>query len=354
MRSIRLILGRDDPAGALGALAAATLDRPGGGRALRKGQTVGPAEVVALAALAVEAPGLAVSLVALDADDAPETEAAAMLGAALAGPGTAMRGAGQPRTRVVAAHTGLLQVDRARLAAANAMPDINVYTLFHDTPVAAGTTLAEAKVTPLAAPRARVAAAAAPLRGEGAAGPALSVRAFAPRRAAALVRERLAPDASERMIGALQKKLAWFGSRLDAADVTRTAADAPGVAAALDHLMADGATLILTAGGSTSDPADPILSALDAIGARLLRRGVPIHPGSLLWVAARGDALIVGVPSCGAFSEQTSLDLLLPRLLAWGAAGVDGIEALAEGGLLTRGMEHRFPPYDARQAAAED
>ena len=353
MRSIRLILGHDDPAGALGALAAATLDRPGGGRALRKGQPVGPAEVAALAALAVEAPGLPVSLLALDPDDLAETEAAAILGAALAGPGTAVRGQGQPRTRVVAERAGLLQVDRTALAAANAIPDISVYTLFHDTPVAAGTPLAEAKVTPLAAPRARVAEAAAILRGADGAGPALRVQPFAPRRAAALVRERLAPAAAERMVGALQKKLAWLGSRLDAADVSREAGDAADVAAALERMLAGGATLILTAGGSTSDPADAVLGALDTLGAPLLRRGVPIHPGSLLWVAARGDALIVGVPSCGAFSEQTSLDLLLPRLLAWGAAGLDGIEALAEGGLLTRGMDHRFPPYDTRQAAPE-
>jgi hypothetical protein len=45
MHSIRLILGHDDPAEALGALAAATLDRPGGGHTLRKGQPVGPGAV---------------------------------------------------------------------------------------------------------------------------------------------------------------------------------------------------------------------------------------------------------------------------------------------------------------------
>ncbi|HMA36820.1 MAG TPA: hypothetical protein VKY74_20360, partial [Chloroflexia bacterium] len=176
----------------------------------------------------------------------------------------------------------------------------------------------------------------------------LAVQPFGPRRAALLVRERLAPDAAARMIAGLQHKLAWFGSHLAAADVVRTTGDRAETAHLLASLLARGADLVLTAGGSTSDPADPILGALDTIGARMLRRGVPIHPGSLLWVAAAGPALLIGVPTCGAFSEQTSLDLLLPRLLALGAAGLDGIAHLAEGGLLTRGMEHRFPPYQER------
>jgi hypothetical protein len=64
-------------------------------------------------------------------------------------------------------------------------------------------------------------------------------------------------------------------------------------------------------------------------------------------VAQRDAALIMGVPSCGAFGEQTSLDVMLPRLLALGTDGLAGLERLAEGGLLTRGMDHRFPPYGA-------
>ena len=345
MRSILLTLGRDDPAAALGMLAATAVDRPEGGHLLRKGQRVGAAEVDALAAAAAAAPGTVVSLLALDADDMDEIEAAQQLGAALTGPGVQARPPGQGRTRLVAAHAGLFQVDRARLAAANAVPDLNIYTLFDGTPVPAGTAVAEAKITPLAAPRARVAAAVGILT----AGPepVLTVRPFMPRRAGLLLRERLAPAAAARLVTVLQKKLAWFGTSLAPSDVVYAANDRGEVAGLLAGLRAQEVDLVLTAGGSASDPADPTLGALADLGAVVLRHGVPIHPGSLLWVARHGEALIVGVPSCGTFSEQTSLDVLLPRLLALGPAGLAGIEALAEGGLLTRGMEHRFPPYGA-------
>ncbi|HEX6608160.1 MAG TPA: hypothetical protein VF276_14750, partial [Chloroflexia bacterium] len=342
----QLILGQDDPEAAVGAMAGATLDQPeGGGHLLRKGQRIGPAEVEGLRALAATAPGTRVSLLALDADDVDETEAARMLSAAFAGPGVTLRGPSQGRVRLSAAQTGLVRVAGARLAAANTLPDISVYTVFDGTPVAAGAPLGEVKITPLAAPRAVIAEAVRALAGDGA--PVLEVRAFTPHRAALVVCERLAPDAAGRMVRGLQNKLAWFGSALDAGDVDHVANDRAEVAGRLHAAMDRGATLILAAGGSTSDPSDPTLCALADVGATLLRRGVPIHPGSLLWVAQRGEALIMGVPSCGAFGEQTSLDVMLPRLLALGTAGLEGLERLAEGGLLTRGMDHRFPPYGA-------
>ncbi|MGI8589025.1 MAG: hypothetical protein ACR2M0_15270 [Chloroflexia bacterium] len=363
MRSFVLILGQDDPAGAMGAMAAAVLDRPGGGHLLRKGQRIGKAETAALAELAGEAPGTQVSLILPDAGDVGEDEAALLLGGALAGPGVGLREPSQGRTRLTAVHAGLLLVDSARLAAANAVPDISIYSLFGGTPVAAGTLLAEAKITPLVAPRAHVEQAVAVLSGQWSVvsdqlsairdphsairnpQSAIEVWPFAARTAGLLIREKLAPEAGLRLVESLRARLDWFGSGLAEADVMHLGGGRAEAAAGLRWLLDRGADLLLTAGGSTSDPADPILCALDDLGAVMLRRGVPIHPGSLLWVASCAQALVIGVPSCGAFSEQTSLDLLLPRLLALGPAGLDGIETLAEGGLLTRGMEHRFPDY---------
>ncbi len=344
MRSLVLTLGPDDPATALGTIAATNLAGPGGRILVHKGERLDAEAVAALADLAAAAPGTRVSLLRLDGDDVDEREAARLLAAALAGPGVAARPPAQGRCRLVAAHAGLLCVDGAALAAANAVPDVSIYTLFDGTPVAEGTLLAEAKVTPLVAPRARVAEAAAILRGS-AESSALAVRPFQPHRAGLLIRERLAPAATARLAGVLRGKLAWFGSTLAESDVRYTGDSPASVAAGLRGLLDAGVTLLLTAGGSTSDPADATLTALPGLGATLLRRGVPIHPGSLLWLAARDATLIVGVPSCGAFSGQTSLDLLLPRLLALGPAGAAGLEHLAAGGLLTRGMDHRFPPY---------
>ena len=48
----------------------------------------------------------------------------------------------------------------------------------------------------------------------------------------------------------------------------------------------------------------------------IVRRGVPAHPGSMLWLARIGRTAILGLPTCGAYSKATAADLLLPRLLS--------------------------------------
>ena len=73
---------------------------------------------------------------------------------------------------------------------------------------------------------------------------------------------------------------------------------------------------MLTAGSASTDPSDPFFEAIDRLGGRVVRHGVPAHPGSMLWLARVGGADILGLPTCGAYSKATAADLLLPRLLS--------------------------------------
>jgi molybdopterin biosynthesis enzyme len=83
------------------------------------------------------------------------------------------------------------------------------------------------------------------------------------------------------------------------------------------------------------------------------RHGVPAHPGSLLWVATWDGRPVVGMPSCGMFSEATTFDLILPRILAGDRIGNPELAALGLGGLLSRESAYRFPPYRANVARGE-
>ena len=82
---------------------------------------------------------------------------------------------------------------------------------------------------------------------------------------------------------------------------------------------------------------------------RLERVGVPAHPGSLLWLGRLGRVPVVGMPSCGLFSRATVFDLVLPRLLAGLPVDSQWLASLGMGGLLTRDVAARFPPYRPRQ-----
>ena len=105
--------------------------------------------------------------------------------------------------------------------------------------------------------------------------------------------------------------------------------------------------MLIVAGASALDPLDPVFGGLTLLGARMERHGAPAHPGSLLWLARWHDLPVLGMPTCGMFSQATTFDLVLPRLLAGEDVDNQAIAALGHGGLLSREMAYRFPPYRA-------
>lgn len=349
MRSILLRLGYDDPRRYVGAVVAANLR--GVGRitqALKKGRVLLEEDLPDLATLAASMPGVQVPLLLPDPDDMHEDEAATRLGVLVAGPRIVLHGPAQGKTRLMATGRGLVRVDTAALAALNAVPNVTIYTLFDNQPVEAGTAVAEAKCTPLLISRARLAEAEQAARTLSPAYHAVvDVLPFRAARTALLIRERLEGKAIERTHAALSRKLAWFGATLLDGELGfgLVPDDEAAVGVRIEAMLAAGADLILTAGGSLSDPFDATLAALRALDAPPVTLGVPIHPGSLLWVAYAGAVLILGVPSCGLLSASTAFDLVLPRLLARGRAALADAPTWGVGGLLAAGQVYRFPPY---------
>lgn len=117
----------------------------------------------------------------------------------------------------------------------------------------------------------------------------------------------------------------------------------------MEGALAAGAGVVLVAGTTAMDPLDPAFDAVQLLHGRLERVGVPAHPGSLLWLARIGDVPVIGMPSCGLFSRATVFDLVLPRLLAGLPVDSAWLATLGHGGLLTRDVAARFPPYRPRQ-----
>ena len=54
---------------------------------------------------------------------------------------------------------------------------------------------------------------------------------------------------------------------------------------------------------------------------------------------------IIGLPTCGAYSKATAVDLLLPWLLSGEPPTRSTVARLGHGGLLTRDQRFRFPAY---------
>lgn len=283
-------------------------------------------------------------LVGVGADELHESEAGARLARAVSGPGIDVRGPAESQYALLARERGLLRVDAERLFAVNALDGISVLTRFDCQPVDAGDELAGAKVTPLVMPRSTIEAVERICRE----GPPLRVLPFKPMRVAALVLERVDQRSRERFQAAVEHKLAWFGSELVAVGEARSGER---YVQALHDVLEAAPDLIMAAGASSLDPLEPLFGALDAVGARIVKHGVPVHPGSLFWIAYVGPVPLFGLSSCEMFSHRTILDLVLPRLFAGEPIGRDDLARLGHGGMLGREMAFRFPPYGARDGA---
>jgi hypothetical protein len=289
-----------------------------------------------------------IHLLALEPGDVHEEEAGRRLAAAVAGDGVAVRGYTGGQWTLAAARRGLLRVRASSLTDVNAQEGMSVFTLFDGQPVEPGETIARAKVTPLAIAESTVRAIE---RAATAAGGVIQVGGFRPATLGALARESLEARQRARFESALKQKIDWLGGRL--LEVRFAGGSDRVVADELRALRGAGAEVLIVAGASALDPLDPVFGGLTLLGATMERHGVPAHPGSLLWLARWDGLPVLGMPTCGMFSQATTFDLVLPRILAGEAIGNRELAALGHGGLLSREMAYRFPPYRANAARGE-
>jgi len=286
----------------------------------------------------------------LDPGELHEDEAALRLAAGVAGPGLETRGPVQSRVDLRAAHAGVLHVRVAALERVNRLDPLEVFTAFDGSVVEAGALVASVKIAPHVVDESVVEEALA--RVGSARRPLVRVDPFRPMRVAAVVKESLRAADRERFEKSVRAKVEGLGSTLTG--IAYVADDDGAVTAAMaDASGAAGADVVLTAGGRSTDPLDPFYVAIDRLGGKVVRHGVPAHPGSMLWLARIGRTAILGLPTCGAYSKATAADLVLPRLLTGERPGPGLVAGLGHGGLLTRDQRFRFPPY-ARDLDAPD
>jgi molybdenum cofactor cytidylyltransferase len=312
---------------AAGAILAHSVPLPGGSR-LRKGQVLDPAAVAALAAA-----GLAQVVVARpDPADVGEDAAAARLAAALVpDPGAAglvVSAAFTGRVNLNAARPGVLDFDAAAVHALNGVdPAITLATLPPLARVEPGLLGATVKIIAYA-----VAGAALDRACALAAGARLRVRPVVRRTAGLILTAAGEGDAKLARKGrrAVEGRLAALGIELAA--VAQVAHDEGAIAAALAALPGEIA-LILT-GTATSDLHDTAPNAVRRAGGQVVRFGMPVDPGNLLFHGVQGGRPVIGLPGCARSPALNGADWVLERL----ACGIElsdrDIAAMGVGGLL--------------------
>jgi hypothetical protein len=303
----------------------------------RKGERLDSAAAARLAGGAHEE----VHLLEMEPGDLHEEPAGARVARAAAGAGVAVRDSASGQWAIVSSQRGILRIATSVLAAVNGLEGISVYTLFDGQVVDAGEVVGRAKVTPLVVPESVVREVEERCRQ----GSCVAVQGFEPWPVGAVTPAILTTRARTRFETVLREKLDWFGASLAA--LAYPEPEAAPLARAIEAAIAAGARIVVVAGANALDPLDPVFTAVEGLGGRMVRTGVPAHPGSLLWLARVGPVPLLGMPGCGMFSQATLFDLLLPRLLAGETLDADALAAYGHGGLLSREMAFRFPPYRA-------
>jgi molybdopterin biosynthesis enzyme len=295
----------------------------------------------------VTQPSGAISVLVLEPGDVHEDDAARQLAAAVGDASLVVGEPAESRVDLRAAEAGVLHVRATVVERLNRIDPIEVFTAWDGTVVDAGALVASVKIAPhvVDAPTLER---AERLAGRG--GPVVRVAPFLARRVAVVVKESIRAPARERFEASVRSKIEGLGSTLVWLDYV--ADDEGEVEAALRRAATD-ADLVLTAGGGSTDPADAFFVALERLGGRVVRHGVPAHPGSMLWLGRLGGTAILGLPTCGAYSRATAADLLLPRLLSGEPASATTVAKLGHGGILTRDQRFRFPRY-ARELDAPE
>jgi molybdenum cofactor cytidylyltransferase len=298
--------GPASPADAIGGVTVHTLRQ--GSLVLKKGTTIGPAEMAALDREGVKE----VVVVRLEDGDVSEDVAAAGIARAVAGEGIHVERAFTGRANLFAAKAGLLVVDRTAVDRINGVDEAITFAT-------------------LAAFIKRVGVISTLLPG-------------------------LAPKVVDKTLKVTAERLAPAGASIIAE--RRVPHDETALKAAMKELLGLGAELVIVFGASAiADRRDVIPAALAGIGGAIEHFGMPVDPGNLLLIGNANGLPVLGAPGCARSPVENGFDWVLMRLLAGLKVTRSELTGMGVGGLLMEIVTRPQPreslePDDNRHVSA--
>jgi molybdenum cofactor cytidylyltransferase len=266
----------------------------------------------------------------LEPGDVDENEAALKLANRLGGAHLRCSPPFTGRVNLFADSAGLALVEAEAIDRVNAVNEaITVATLPHCRAVADGDMVATVKIIPFAtqSDTLEAALAAAPTG-------AISVQPFKPVRIGVVstTLPGLKPSIVAKTLRILDARLKPAGAQIVAQEIVPH--ETGPLAKALAQLIDGSDALIVFGASAITDRRDVIPAAIEAIGGRIERFGMPVDPGNLLLLAERGGTPIIGAPGCARSPKENGFDWVLQRVLANVPIHDSDIRAMGVGGLL--------------------
>jgi molybdenum cofactor cytidylyltransferase len=298
------------------------------GVVIRKGTVLGQAELDALGGA-----GIAEVTVALlgPGDIAEDAAARRVAEAVAAATGVAEGVPATGRVNLFATRAGLLSFDPAAVDAVNAVTeDVTLATFPLLAPVELGRMVATVKIIPFAVPENTLERCIA--AGLGA---SITVYEFRPLAARLIqtVTVELKPSVMAKTSKVTADRMARLGGTV--AGETRCPHDVERLSDDMSAALAAGCDILLVIGASAIvDRRDVIPAAIERLGGRIERLGMPVDPGNLILIGDIGGTPVLGLPGCARSPARNGLDWVLERIAA-GLPVTHGIVAgMGVGGLL--------------------
>ncbi len=300
---------------------------------LRKGVLLDAARIARINAAGIRQ----VTVARLELGDVHEDDAAHELARALSG-GVEFLELSQPftgRTNVIACQPGLVLIDADAVTAANSVdPMITISTVppYHQT--RNGGMVATIKVISYAIPKTTLDAVVECAKG------AIKIAA-AKFQTASLIVSETPGGPGKKGVSAIENRLAALGASLS--ETINCNHSEPALAQAISD--AGGDVILILTGSATSDLRDTAPQALKRAGGDMIRFGIPVDPGNLLFLGSVDDRPVIGLPGSARSPVLHGADWVLSRVICGKTPTDDEFAAMGVGGLLkeipTRPMPRR-------------
>jgi molybdopterin biosynthesis enzyme len=295
------------------------------GPAFRRGHVVRPEDISKL----LDVGKRHLYVMALDADEVHEEDAARRLAAVAAGAHLKLTEPSEGRINLVAKLSGVLKVNADLLFRFNSLGDLMLATQSSNRYVREGEVVAGTRTIPVVVKDELVRKAEALCKE----GPIVEVVPVSVRKVHLIVTgsEVYTGRIKDGFEPVVRRKLAGMG--VDLAEKKLATDDADQIAQLIREAQQSGAELILVSGGMSVDPDDKSPEGIRRSGASIVSHGFPVLPGSMFLLAYLNDTPVLGLSGCVLHDEYSAFDILLPRLLAGEKISRADIMAMGHGGL---------------------
>lgn len=323
-----------------GAILAHSLNHDG--LRMKKGRTLTAPDVAALA----EAGVAEVTVARLGPDDVPEDSAAETIAGSLI-KGEEPLSISAPftgRVNLFATAAGVLRVDRTAVDGLNSLdPAITLATLPSHSRVVPRQMVATVKIIPYAAPGEAVRLAVRRLVQSAG---VLRLSRFRPHRVSLILTRT--PGMKDSLLAKGAKSVAARLSALEQ-EMEEPVIVAHETGAVAEAIEAAGGEVVMILGASaTSDASDVCPAGMVAAGGELIRFGLPVDPGNLLFLGRQGGRPVLGLPGCARSPALNGADWVLERHAAEIEVTSADLAAMGVGGLLKE-IPARPQPRAGRQ-----